>query len=231
MVSTNFPNGVTNVLESAVLGQMRRPVPVGNTFGYWDDFAEPISSTDGAPWAIDSVGTTVYGTADGVGGIATITTAGADNDHTYAQLLPESFILASNKELWFSTRIALDDVVQSDWIAGLYVTDTTPIAGITDGCYFIKSDGAATVDFVSVVGSTATTLASIATLVNDTFARFDYYWDGVEYIHVFVDEVLIGRVAASARPTGELALSWVIQTGEAAAKALSMDWIGAELVR
>lgn len=227
MVTTNFPNGVTNVLESEFFGNFRRPAPVGVTYGYWNDF--PHLNTD--DWTITDTGTPAYAITDAVGGVLTVTNSAADNDGVFAQLPGESFILAANKPAWFSTRIALDDVVESDWIAGLYVTDTDPITAITDGVYFIKADGAATVDFVSVVGSAATTLSDVATLVNDTFVTFEFYWDGTEYIHAWVDGAPVGRVAAATRPTGEMSLSWVIQNGEAVAKVLSMDWIGAELVR
>jgi hypothetical protein len=229
-MSSNFEGGVTNVKESyPFFGNFLRPVPVGLTYGYWDDLANVQTSTN---WTLTQAGTNTLAITDAVGGVQLVTLDVNDNDHVYAQMIGESFILAAQKPLWFSTRLAINEVIQSDWFAGLYVTDTDPVGGITDGVYFTKADGAATVNAVSVVGSSATTLSSIKTLVNATQTVFEFYWNGVDFLDFFVDGSPVGHIAGSARPTTEMRLSWAFQTGEATnVKTLSMDWIGAELVR
>jgi hypothetical protein len=122
-------------------------------------------------------------------------------------------------------RFKVSDVTQSDLVIGLQITDTTPLA-VTDGVFFIKSDGAATVDMVVEKDSTATTTSSVATLADDTWVELAYFYNGVDRIDVFVDDSLVANSVVTNLPDDEvLTLSFGIQNGEAVAKTMSVDYL------
>ena len=115
-----------------------------------------------------------------------------------------------------------------DWLVGLHVTDTSPIVSApSDGVYFRKDDGDTDIDFeVRASSAQVAAAAGIATATTN-FVRLDFYFDGVDTIHYFVDEEEKGTIETTSFPTTELAVSFAVQNGEAVAKTLTVDWIGA----
>ena len=111
-------------------------------------------------------------------------------------------------------------------IVGLHITDTSPVAAITDGIYFLKSDGSTTVSLVVNKDSTATT-TSAGTMADDTWTTLGFYYsakDGKFYI--YKDNKLTGTsVNTNAPDDEEIALSFTIQNGEAVVKTMSIDYL------
>jgi hypothetical protein len=110
-------------------------------------------------------------------------------------------------------------------VMGLQITDTTPL-DVSDGVFFIKADGAATVNLLVEKNNTATTTSSVATMVNDTFIRLGFYYDGVSSIEYFVNGVLGGSSVTTNLPDDEdMTISFALQNGEAVAKTMTVDYI------
>ncbi len=66
----------------------------------------------------------------------------------------------------------------------------------------------------------------ILTLVNDEFFTCEYYWDGISRFYYGANGVPLGFVEVGFdTPSGTLAVSFGIQTGEAAAKTADFDYI------
>jgi hypothetical protein len=232
---TRFPDGVTNAREETTLGAMGFPDPT-RYHTWFNDFDDYLA----AEWVrtVTGTGTTVVNTgADG--GILLTTNSAADDDAVFYQLSEnaaagacETFKFIVGKKLWFKARLAISDATQSDFVMGLQVTDTTPLA-VTDGVYFRKDDGDAFLDFVVIKGSVATTATVIATMANATFITMGFYYDGGSVgatgtgnIYYYVNDVLTGRSAVTNVPdTEELTISFGIQNGEAVAKTQSVDYI------
>jgi len=108
---------------------------------------------------------------------------------------------------------------------GLQITDTTPLA-VSNGVYFRKDDDDAYLDFVVMKGSTATTATAVHTVVNDTYLVVGFYYNGVDAVEYYVDDVKIGTSVTTYLPdTEELTISFGVQNGAAAAKILSVDYI------
>ena len=227
---SNFTeSGVTNVAESTTLGKYIAPDPTA-AYTWFDDF---FNYTAG-DWVITTVGAANANIiTNAAGGILQITLDAADNDHEYFQwsgttssTVQEQFLFVTGKRSWGKFRAKINEVLQSDFIMGLYVTDTDPITAIVDGCYFRKDDGSATLSLVQTLNSTSTTTTA-GTMVADTYCTFGYYYDGAETMSVYFNDVLVANaVTTNLCKDEELAVSFVAQAGEATnVKVFSIDYM------
>ena len=164
------------------------------------------------------------------GGVLLLTNSAADNDLNALQKVGESFKFEAGKKLFFKARFAVSDATESDFVIGLQITDTTPLA-VTDGVYFRKDDGDANLDFVVIKDSTASTATAIATVANNTYLTVGFYYNGVDEI-VYAGSVnnnnptVLGKLPVTNLPDDEeLTISFGIQNGEAVAKTMSIDYI------
>jgi len=221
MTTTRFPNGVTNASEDSLFAQLGQPAAT-EFHTYFEDFDYYTA----ANWTVtetDSGATQAL--ADGDGGLLLITNTAADNDLVSLQKVGESFRFATGKKLFFEARFKVSDATQSDVVIGLQITDTTPL-DVTDGVFFIKADGAATVDFRVEKNNTATTASAMATMANDTYIRLGFYYDGVSAVQYFVNGTYTGSSVTTNLPDDEdLTVTFAIQNGEAAAKTMTVDYI------
>lgn len=230
-MTTNFTHGVTNAARTSTLGDFGMPDPT--TWHVWfDDFDNYVP----AQWVITTTeagaGSATEAVSNADGGILLVTNDAADNDADFFQYsgddasgTVETFKFALGKRLFFKTRFATSDATQSDIVFGLQITDTSPLA-VSDGVYFLKSDGVATVDFKVMKNSTATTTTSVATLVDATYIILGFVYNGVDKIDIYVNDAYAGTsVTTNLVDDEELTVSFGIQNGEAVAKTLSVDYI------
>jgi len=218
---THFTNGVTNAKKFDDMGAMGQLDPT-LFHTYFNDFDTYVAGD----WTVTEVGTGSRALTNVDGGVLLVTNAAADNDHNFFNKVGESFKFVSGKKLWFKSRFKVSDATQSDFVMGLQITDTTPLA-VTDGVYFRKDDGDANLDFVVIKNSTATTVTAVDTVADDTYIVVAFYYDGASNIRVFTDNVVADlEVATTNLPDDEeLTISFGIQNGEAVAKTMSLDYI------
>jgi hypothetical protein len=221
ITNTRFPNGVTNVGEGSPFADFVAPVPT-----LFHTFFEDFDYYTAANWTVtETQAGATQALTDGDGGLLLLTNTAADNDLVLLQKVGESFRFESGKKLFFEARFKVSDATQSDVVVGLQITDTTPL-DVTDGVFFIKADGVATVDLLVEKNSTATTSSAVATLANDTFIRLGFYYDGVSSIQYFVNGVIGGSSVTTNLPDDEdMTVSFAIQNGEAVAKTMTVDYI------
>jgi len=219
--TTRFPNGVTNVGEDSLFAAMGQLAPT-KFHTYWEDFDYYTA----ANWTVtETQAGATQALADGDGGLLLLTNSAADDDLCALQKVGESYRFAAGKQLFFEARFKVSDATQSDVVMGLQITDTTPL-DVSDGVFFIKPDGAATVNFLVEKNNTATTASAVATMVDDTFIRLGFWYDGVASVYYFVNGVLGGKSATTNLVDDEdLTVSFAIQNGEAAAKTMTVDYI------
>ena len=221
MTTTRFPNGVTNVGEDSLFAQLGQPAATQfNT--YFEDFDYYAA----ANWTVtETDAAATQALADGDGGLLLITNTAADNDLVSLQKVGESFRFEAGKALFFEARFKVSDATQSDVVIGLQITDTTPL-DVTDGVFFIKADGAATVDFRVEKNNTATTASAMATMANDTFIRLGFYYDGISAVQYFVNGAIAGSSVTTNLPDDEdMTITIAIQNGEAVAKTMTVDYV------
>jgi len=143
---TRFTSGVGTAKKNTNTGFYGMPDPT-KWITYFNDFTEYVAGD----WTIT---TTEAGSGDATealastsaGGLLLITNDDADNDLDFLQLKTEAFKFVAGKKTFFKSRFAVSDATQSDFVMGLQITDTTPLV-VSDGVYFLKDDGDASLDF------------------------------------------------------------------------------------
>lgn len=175
-----------------------------------------------------------YGSAsltlqDIVGGVLRITCDTSDNDSVQIQLKGEPFKLVSGKPCWFEARFKTAEATQIDLLFGLCITDTTLIAGFSDGVVFKKDDGDAYIDFQSVKGNTPTDKAAIATLVANAWTKVGFYFDGYQTLTPYIDGVKLTaqKIQTNIPDDTEITPSIAIMNGEWAIASVDIDYIKA----
>lgn len=211
---------------------------------FFDDFYRAPTDANLLWTEVDDGGTGTNALSDAAGGVGTIVTAGADNDHHAISSMGESFLFASGKKLWMEARFKLTEANtnESAWWFGL--TDTLTTGGIQannagplasyDGALIWKDEGTMTVDFeTSNAGTQATASASLGTFASGTWTRVGFYFNGTattSTIYPYVD-VGAGWVAGEAETITlagleEMHLVAGVKAGPSnGAETLSVDYI------
>jgi hypothetical protein len=217
---TRYPQGVTNAPASSAMSRFIDTDPT--LIHIWFDDFDKFTAGD---WTVTAVGSGTSAISNADGGVLLLTNAAADDDSRFLQWTRETFRFAAGKKLWFKARIQVSDATQSDFVLGLQITDTTPLA-VTDGVYFRKDDGDANLDFVVIKDSTATTATAASTITAATWTELAFYYDGRTKILVYKDDNLIATSAVTNLVDDEeLTISFGVQNGEAVAKTMSIDYI------
>lgn len=220
---TRFPGGMTTTTSETTLGQFLAPDP-SKLHAYWEDFDYYAA----ADWTVtETQAGATQALTDADGGVLLLTNSAADDDLVALQKVGEGFLMEAGKRAWFKARFKVSDATQSDLVIGLQVTDTTPL-DVTDGIYFLKSDGSTTLSAICRKNaSTGSTSLTAGTVANDIWLTVGWYFDGKSSVAVFVNDVQVGTLDGSSTylPDTELTVSFAIQNGEAAAKTMSVDYI------
>lgn len=179
-------------------------------------------------WTITRVeagaGESTFAIVDGVGGIAKITTDANEDDGINAQVIGEAFKLASGNIVYFGIRAKLSEATQSDFFAGLAITDTDILGGVTDRIGFQKLDGATDVKAMLEKDNTETLTAALAT-ADTSYHTYEFYFDG-SAVEFFIDGVSVATPAVTNLPDDEeLRVSVQFLAGSVNAKNVEIDWI------
>lgn len=221
---TRYPNGHTNALDNAPFADLIMSDPT-KMHTYYNDFDTYVA----ADWVVTETqaGATQALTA-GDGGLLALVNSAADNDLNALQKTPEGFTFTAGKKMFFGCRFKVDDATQSDVVIGLQVIDTTPL-DVTDGVYFLKADDAATFNVICRKNATTGSIsaAAVGSLVNDTFIKLEWYYDGVDKLVYAIDGVVKGSISAAAAylPDANCTISFAVQNGSAAARTMTVDYI------
>ena len=180
-----------------------------------------------ADWTVTLVGTTPTNALTSIdGGALLMTMAATDDSSSSLQLPTNGFLFDPTKRLFFKSRFKISDATQSDFVLGLQILDTTPLA-VSNGIWFQKDDGDAFLDLHVAKASVQTDATAIATVVADTFMTISFYYDpGDSSIKYYVNDVLIGEAAITNAPDAQaLTVSISMQNGEAVAKTMTLDYV------
>lgn len=145
-----------------------------------------------------------------------LVTDNAENDGISLQRVGEAFIFDSDHDIYFGIELQINDVDQTDILAGLCISDTALLGGMTDGVYFESVDGGAGVSTVTEKDSTETQTDNEGTLEDDTAMFLEFYWDG-STVYFFIDGVQVGTHTANIPDDELLTPSIEFLTGETTA--------------
>ena len=226
-MTTQFTSGVTNVTADSTFGKVKAPDPTKYHM-YHNDFDTYLASD----WTITTTeggsGNASEALGDGDGGLLVITNDDADDDNDFLQLVKEGFKYEAGKQLAFKARFKTSDADASDVVMGLQLTDTTPL-DVTDGIFFLLTDGSTTLQFIVEKDGTQSTLDLSTAMADDTFMSVGFvYTPADQKFHVYQNNVEVGTVVNTNAPDDEeLTVSFGIQNGAAAAKVLTVDYVTA----
>ena len=226
-MTTHFTSGVTNVTADSTFGKVKAPDPTKYHM-YHNDFDTYLASD----WTITTTeggsGNASEALGDGDGGLLVITNDDADDDNDFLQLVKEGFKYEAGKQLAFKARFKTSDADASDVVMGLQLTDTTPL-DVTDGIFFLLTDGSTTLQFIVEKDGTQSTLDLSTAMADDTFMSVGFvYTPADQKFHVYQNNVEVGTVVNTNAPDDEeLTVSFGIQIGAAAAKVLTVDYVTA----
>ncbi len=216
---TRFPNGISTDESKGLLGDYTSPDPT-KAHTYFEDFDRYAA----AEWTVTEVGVATQALGNEDGGTLVITNAAADDDSSFSNKVGESFLFVAGKKLFFKSRFKVSDATQSELVMGIQITDTTPL-DVTDGVFFTKADGSASMTLEVEKDNTATSTTA-ATLVDDTYVEAGFFYNGSDKIEVFIDGAIVGTSATTNLPDDEeLTISFGITNGEAVAKIMTIDYI------
>lgn len=216
---TRFERGVNNVAVGDIFNSLREPDPAAYIRAF-DDF---ITFT-AADYSTGGVGTPTRAAQAGRGGLIRLGNSAADNDNSWLQSANPNFQIVSGKKAFFSAIVTPSDATQSDFVAGLQIAVATnnfltPVNGI----FFIKDDDAATIEFVSRAASVETTSGAIATLVDATSYRLQFFYDGGADLWAAINGSVLARITPAALPSVLMGPTFGVQNGAAVAKTLDVD--------
>jgi hypothetical protein len=199
---------------------------VGGTVSEWALLAQDLQRPGGSTprgYNTTVVGTSTVEASDEPGMVAEILTAVLDNDGLTMQLVGTAFRPTPARDVSFGIALQSDEATQSDFLVGLTVVTTDPLAGVTDGLYFRKIDGVTTINAVTEKDSVETQTAAVATLTANTTVTLELYSTGGS-VSYYVNGVETA-VHTTNIPDDE-SLSPVIQflSGAAGAKRLKIAW-------
>lgn len=187
-----------------------------------------------ADWTITTVedggGDATEALTDVLGGALLITNDAGDNDEDEFQKVGENFQLVAGKPLWIEFGFQTSDGLQSDLLAGLCITDTTLIAGMSDGIFFQKDDGDRDIDYHAIkdsseTGSTGDTGVDLAN-ATDIRLGMKLLADGAS-VEYWVNGLRRATARANIPDDELLRISLALMNGEAVAKTLTWDYVEA----
>jgi hypothetical protein len=224
---TRYENGVTNRGVGEIFNQLPMPDPT-LLHVFFDDFNNFIAA---GKWVLTETGAAgATAGADGDNGIVVLTTDVLDNDNQFVQSVLENFLFATGKRAWFRARFQVSEATQSDFVIGLQVRDTSPLA-VTDGVFFRCDDGDVLLDFTSF-NTTNVTEAGVASMADATDIDVAFYWDGIDRIWAGINGNPVAVITPGASlPNTELTVSFGYQNGVAGAETMTVDYVYAAMER
>lgn len=233
---TRFTSGVGTARQGETLGNYPLPDPfhTGSTKDlgisiYENDFNTLI----GTDYTVTGSSSTFTLSSTIVGG-AGVLTPGGTTTATAAYKAGSFLQFQAGNQFWYEARFKASAVSGTK---SFYVGLRNG-SGTTDGLWFAKAASSTSVNLVSTVGSSATTLVTgVATAAADTWLNLGFYYDGTDLL-VYSDNALVARVSAPTIGTSGTTLSSVLmapvfQITPTATDTLSVDFVLAaqELVR
>ena len=240
--TTRSSGGLTNIPVGQTLSNYVCP-DYTRVHEYFDDFDQATDITIASPigWTLTKTGTGAITIKTGVsGGRINVATTNSSGDSTEAQCKSDGYVFTAGKRLMLKYKIQCDNVSTTDIVIGLQKINTAPLTA-TDGIYFVKATGAATIVAKVVGSSTASTSGTLATMVVNTDITL-----GLEYnpfnadsatigtmgtIDLYINDSQVGSVPVVNAPSANLAPVIFLQTNSANARNLQVDYIFQALER
>jgi len=203
--------------------------------GVFEDFTYHTgyqSSTALGGWTYSQSSSGAIGLQDEAGGVLNIDSGGVAAGHgSVLQKIGENIVLASDKDLWFETRLKVTGVSKLQIFVGLAETNTSLLrAGDLDASshllgFCIETGSSA---ILSLYESEATAELSdvVGALVSDTYIKLGLTIDEDLNIACYIDdtEITLTNVVTSGLPTSAMTPTFICQTDGTEQPIMSVDY-------
>jgi len=233
-MASSFTGPLLNADKKRGTREFFSKLPVGQETDYVTYFNDFLMAQDyaTADWTQSQaeVGTgtaTETLAADERSGALVLTNAANDTDFNEIQATEENYSLTSGKRLWYETKIKIGgtDITAVGAISGLYITDTTALAGATDSVRIEVADGAADILCKTEKNSTETSTDSGVDAVIDTYVTLGFYYDGAGSVEFYVNRNKVATHTTNLPDDENLCITAGVINGEAVVKTLTIDYI------
>jgi hypothetical protein len=205
-------------------------------FVFFEDFTGPMqgdatATTNLDGWTCTQSTTGAVNMLDEAGGILEIDSASATVTQGLNVQATESVIFtpAADKDIWFETRVRVDEALTAELFFGLSVADTSIIATSANssanhiGWQCVTDDG---VLLFSAEKAGAGATKSSNTLVEDTFVRLGFKVNGVTDIEFWVDDAKQSTTHVTANiPIVAMCPSFVCQSDGSQDPIVGLDYV------
>ena len=199
------------------------------------DFCEALD--DGVVWNVDTVETgqgaaATYTCTDLVNGVLLLSTGDTEDDNIEVSRLCECWKLVDCYPLYAEIRFKISDVDASEFWFG-FVTGNNFFTPPDDFLVF-KNDGADdNLEIENATNGVGNETLTGQTLSDNTWYRLGLHWDGAGTVRWFVIAdgdapqtiLATGQITTYIVQDEELSIGFGIQTGEAVAKLMYIDYI------
>ena len=117
------------------------------------------------------------------------------------------------------------DVSEFDWFVGLAITDTTPLAGMTDAIGFRCDDSTGDIDYLAEKDSSETTADSTKDLADATFVTLRFEVIGNTRVNYYVDGNRVASITTNIPDDEALTPTIEIRNDGAAANTMTVDYV------
>ena len=162
----------------------------------------------------------------GDGGWLNFTTSATENKSLFLQKPIINFYLETGKQAWFGMKVIVEDITENEFFFGLSAVDTDPVVSNVDAVGFVTDDADDYVDFKVVNTSIVrASIVAVGTMVDATWAEYEWYFDGVDTFHIYIDKVWTAKCSTPDFPTAGMSINFGIISGAAATKYMKVDWL------
>jgi hypothetical protein len=144
------------------------------------------------------------------------------------------FRLTSGKEMRFECKVKLNDVDEADMFMGMTTSfATNPEEALTaaDRVGFQVLDGDASITCITEKDGTETSTDSGKDLVDATYSKLGFFYDGASKVEFFVDDILVASHTANLPDDENLTMVGFVLSGAAAATILTIDYMAGDQER
>ena len=201
---------------------------------YMDDFLRVAMDATNDWTVLKDGNATALIAADTVNGVLALTSEATTDDDGASIQGNEIFKAASDKSIWFETKLQNNKVAQSEICVGLTVNFTTnPEAMLTaaDRIVFQVNDGDASILCKTEASGTETSTDSGIDMVDDTYVTLGFRVSGTGRVDFYVNRNLVATHTTNI-PTTELAMAAMSISGDnLGTRATLIDYIFASATR
>jgi len=195
---TNLTYGVATVPQQQPLGMYPLPDPFHTSSDSGLDvytYSNDYTDLGNVASRVITGASSTFALTDGIGGFGLLTPGGTTTATTCYRYAA-SFQFAAGQKFWYLNRIKASAVSGNQIVQFGLIKSSGGTSSTTDSLLFVKAAGSTSLNLVSTVNGTATTLVTgVTTMADNTFVDVGFYYNGTDLL-VYSSDALVARVPA-----------------------------------